>query len=296
MAKKKRGRPQAAAAEQQAKKTNGAVTGAPQEEDKPVPAGTVMSQLFGTLESEPDIENDIAELGAELDDTIVAEEKPKRSRFFFCFAVFVIIMAIVGCVSTVRFVADSTAKLFDNTLLKNEFAQFIFPVVVNDIAPFENASEIPNSTKITCAIWNILINKDTEQYENANGMGLTIPEYDVTAACKEIFGTSVSLEHQSVGSAEVRFTYDETNHTYAASKNIRYLTYAPTIVDMTESSGTYTLLVGYLPPTLASVAGINGMEVSPEKYMEYTIERWEGKNTLLSVRFTDESTTAIKGG
>ena len=26
---------------------------------------------------------------------------------------------------------------------------------------------------------------------------------------------------------------------------------------------------------------------SPEKYMEYTISRWEGKNTLLSVRYSD---------
>ncbi|MGN1119980.1 MAG: hypothetical protein ACI4Q4_06455, partial [Oscillospiraceae bacterium] len=229
---------------------------------------------------------ELSELGAAPEEAVPAEE-PKKNRFFFVFAVFVIIMAIVGCVSTVRFVADRTAKLFDNTSLKNEFSQFIFPVVVNDIAPFESASEIPDSAKITCAIWNILINKETSQYESPNVMGLSIPEYDVAASCKELFGSSASVEHQSVGSAEVRFTYDEMSHTYSASKNIRYLTYAPSIVSMSESNGIYTLVVGYIPPTLASVAGISGMEASPEKYMEYTIERWDGKNTLLSVRFTD---------
>lgn len=249
---------------------------------------TVLDQLFGTLESEPDIEQDIAELGTDHEKAgEAAAEQPKKNRFFFVFSIFVIIMAIIGCVSTVRFAAKETAKLFDNTSIKNEFAQFIFPVVVNDIAPFESTAEIPNSTKITCAIWNILINKDTDQYQSPTSMGLTIPEYDVAASCKEIFGSAASVEHQSVGAAEVRFTYDEENHVYSANKNIRYLTYSPQIIEMSEANGIYTLIVGYIPPTVASVAGINGMEVSPEKYMEYTIERWDGKNTLLSVRFCD---------
>lgn len=257
--------------------------------EKEVPqGGTVIDQLFGSLESEPDIENDIALLGGE--EPAAEEEapaKPHKNGFFFGFAVFVIIMAIIGCVSTVRFVANFTSGLLDNTSLKNEFAQFIFPVVVNDIAPFENASEIPNSTKITCAIWNILVNKDASQYEKDSGGVLTIPEYDVTASCKEIFGSSASIEHQTAGTGETRFTYDEDNHVYSAAKNTRYLTYSPTIVSMTESSGTYTLIVGYLPPSLAYVSGISGMEVTPEKYMEYTINRWDGKDTLMSVRFTD---------
>lgn len=282
MAKKKRNNPQTAP------RTEQKPAGNPAPEKEPVQAGTVIDQLFGSLESEPDIENDIASLGGEepAPEEVVPEKKHKNG-FFFGFAVFIIVMAIVGCVSTVRFVAEFTGSLLDNTSLKNEFAQFIFPVVVNDIAPFESVTEIPNSTKITCGIWNILINKDTSQYEKTGGGVLTIPEYDVTAACKEIFGTNASIEHQTAGTAENRFTYDEDNHVYVASKNTRYLTYSPTIVSMSESGGTYTLIVGYLPPSLASVAGISGMEASPEKYMEYTINRWDNKDTLMSVRFTE---------
>lgn len=247
--------------------------------------GAVINQLFGTLESDTEIESNIAELGAEAEQEAAAETKPRR--FFFIFAVFVIIMAIIGCFSTVRFAVDCTGNLMDNTSLKNEFAQFIFPVVINDIPTFENTSELRNTAMLNSAIWNILINKDTTPYENSGMMGLTIPEYDVLASCREIFGSSVTLEHQTVGSAELRFVYDEENHTYSASKNTRYLTYSPVIIDMTESQGIYTLTVGYLPPSVAAVAGISGMETSPEKYMEYTISRWEGKNTLLSVRYSD---------
>ena len=249
----------------------------------------VLNQLFGSLEDDNNIENDIADLGTSESstDTITVSEPPKKNKFFFGFAIFIVVMAIVGCISTVRFIASFTSQLVDNTSLKNEFAQFIFPVVVNDIAPFESVDEIPNSSKITCAIWNIITMKDTAPYESAGTGDLKIPEYDVMASCKEIFGTSVTLEHQSVGIGEVRFTYDGENHTYTASKNIRQLTYAPQIVEMEESNGTYVLTVGYLPPSLATVTGIGGMEVVPDKYMEYTINRWDGKNTLMSIRFSD---------
>lgn len=249
----------------------------------------VIGQLFGSLEEEPDIETDVAELGESAESAAeeASAEKPRKKRFFFGFAVFVIIMAIIGCISTVRAVVEITARLVDNTSLKQELAQFIFPVVVNDIAPFESASDIPNSTKVTCAVWNILINKDTSHYETDMG-GLTIPEYDVMASCKDIFGSTAMLEHQTVGTAEVRFTYDEENHVYYAGKNIRYLTYAPYIVSMDESdNGTFKLIVGYLPPTVATVSGLTGVEASPEKYMEYTVNRWDGKTTLLAVAFSD---------
>ncbi len=247
----------------------------------------VINELFGSLDAE-DIEDDIAELGGnEPAEAEVVPEPVKKKRFFFGFAIFVIVMAIIGCISSVRFVADVTGKLLDNTSLKNEFAQFIFPMVVNDIAPFDSVEEIPNTSKITCAIWNILITKDTTPYADGMG-GLTIPEYDAMASCKELFGSTIVMEHQSVGTGEVTFTYDEEKHVYYAAKNIRYLTYAPQIVEMSEVDGNYQLIVGYLPPSLATVSGVSGMEVSPDKYRLYTINRWEGKNTLLSVEFCND--------
>lgn len=247
----------------------------------------IIDQLFGRLDQEPDIENDIAELGGVEEAEAQPDEKPQKSRFFFGFAIFVVIMALIGCFSTVKFIANFTGSLLDNTSLKNEFAQFIFPVVINDIAPFENADEIPDSSKISCSIWNIILNSDTTEFETDGSMGLTIPEYNVSASCRELFGSSVSLQHQTVGTAEMRFTYDEATHTYSASKNIRYLTYSPKIISVNKNSDAYTVVVGYLPPTVAAVAGVSGLSASPEKYMEYTISRFDGNDTLLSVRFSD---------
>lgn len=245
----------------------------------------IIDQLFGSLEQEPDIERDIVNLGVTEQEE--QPEKPPRSRFFFGFAVFTIIMAIIGCVAAVRFAVDMTGRLMDNTSLKNELAQFIFPVVINDIAPFEAADEIPDSSKISCAIWNILLNGDTKEFENEGGIGLTIPEYNVNASCRELFGAAVSLEHKTVGTAEVRFVYDEEKHSYNVTKNIRYLTYSPKIIEIKQDGEQMTLTVGYLPPTISAVAGMEGLQVHPEKYMDYTINRLDGKKVLVSVRFSD---------
>lgn len=254
----------------------------------------VIDELFGKIESEPDIETDIADLGSEPeDDTKVAEPPKRKNRFFFALAVFVVIMAVVGVVSTVRFIAGGIESLIDNTSLKNEFTRFLLPVVANDIAPFEKEDEITNSAKVNCAIWNILLNRDTSAYKISNEGDLVIPEYDVSLSYKEIFGAESSMTHQTTGTVDMRFVYDEDNHIYSCPKNFRYLSYAPRIVDMKESGGVYTLQVEYLPPSVSIVAENIGIEVSPDKTMIYEVRREDGKDTLLAIRFPENPTEQV---
>lgn len=243
----------------------------------------VINELFGSSDIEPDIETDIADLGSEPDDDVkIAPDPRKHSKFFFGFAVFVVIMACIGVVSTVNFVSEGIHYIADNTSLKNEFARFLLPVVANDIAPFEKENEISNSAKVSCAIWNILVNKDAAKYKTSENGEYNIPEYDVGVSCKELFGSSASISHQSVGASDTRFVYDETNHVYICPGNTRFLSYTPRIAEMKESNGTYVLTVEYVAPTMAIIT--DPSEARAEKVMEYTINRWDKKNTLMTVR------------
>lgn len=242
-------------------------------------------------EAEPDIETDIADLGQRPeDDTKVAPEPKKRSRFFFGFAIFIIIMAGIGVYSSVKFVTASVQRIVDNTSLKNEFARFLLPVVANDIAPFQYESELSDSARISCAIWNILINKDVAGYKSSLEGEYIIPEYDVSVSCREIFGSGSSIEHRTVGYGNSRFTYNEEDHVYSCARDLRYLNYAPRIADMTEDNGTYTVTVEYLPPSFSVTAANLGLETEADKTMIYTINRWDGKNTLMSVKFPEQQT------
>ena len=245
----------------------------------------VIDEIFGTVENEPDIETDISDLGNESEDDVkIAEPPGRKHKFFFALAVFVVIMAAVGIVSTVRIIAGGIESLIDNTSLKNEFTGFVLPVVCNDIAPFEQEDEITNSAKVNCAMWNILLNRDTSAYKLSDEGDLLIPEYDVALSYTDIFGTGGTITHQTAGNIEMRFAYDEENHVYTCPKKFRYLSYAPRIAEMTKEGNVYTLRVEYLPPSISIVAENIGIDVSPDKTMEYIIKREDGKNTLLSIR------------
>lgn len=259
-------------------------------EDKKRTSENVLDELFGELGAQTEIEEDIADLGTEEDDGTIVAENPVKHRFFFGFAIFVVIMAIIGMIASVRFVVNGIGSLMDNTSLKEEFTGFILPVVANDIAPFSNESEISHSAKVGCAVWHILLNKDISAYKRTADGELLIPEYDVSVSCKELFGANSEIVHQSTGTADTRFIYSEQNHTYTCTYNMRYLSYAPGIVNMEQNGGVYTLTVEYYPPSISVVSQNIGIQTEPEKTMTYTIWRADGKNTLMSVKEIEKET------
>lgn len=259
-------------------------------EEKKKTSENVLDELFGELGAQTEIEDDIADLGTEEDDGTIVAENPVKHRFFFGFAIFVVIMAIIGMVASVRFVVNGIGSLMDNTSLKEEFTGFILPVVANDIAPFSNEGEISHSAKVGCAVWNILLNKDISAYKKTADGELIIPEYDVGVSCKELFGTNSEIVHQSTGTADTRFIYSEQNHIYTCTYNMRYLSYAPGIAKMEQNGGVFTLTVEYYPPSISVVSQNIGIQSEPEKTMTYTIWRDNGKNTLMSVKEIEKQT------
>ena len=245
---------------------------------------SVLDELFGDLGAQTEIEEDIAELGAEEDDGTIVAENPVKHRFFFGFAIFVVIMAIIGLISSIRFIVGGIGSLMDNTSLKAEFTKFLLPVVANDVAPFNSEGEISHSAKVGCSIWNILLNKDISQYKKTPDGELLIPEYDVGVSCKELFGSNSEIVHQSTGSTDTRFIYSADNHVYTCTYNMRYLSYAPGTAKMSQDGEIYTLTVDYFPPSISVVSQNIGIESVSEKTMTYTVWHNNGKNTLLTLK------------
>lgn len=251
----------------------------------------VLSELFGNIEDvDSDLENDITELGDLPDDDIKTADPPKKRRFFFGFAIFTVIMAIIGVISCVIVISGVIRGIVDNTSLKNEFERFLLPVVANDIPAFNEANELSDSAKIRCSVWNILINKDLSQYaSDAESGQYRIPEYDVDKSCKELFGSGATINHRSINYGDLQFSYSAENHVYSCTRDLRYLNYAPKISDMTEQGGVYTLSVEYISPSLSMLAEELNFESISDKSMIYTVTRVDGKTTLQSVDFPPSS-------
>lgn len=249
----------------------------------------MINELFGEAADlggeTPDIENDVADLGLDSDEDVKIVDEEKRQKFYFGFAVFVVIMAIIGLVTCIRLAVIGIKSLVDNTSLKNELTQFILPAVAIDVSSFENEEELSNSSKINCSIWQILLSEGYEIYKNPNAESYTIPDVNVGVACKAMFGSDAEIIHQSVGYGEARFSYDSEKHVYYCPRNLRSLNYAPMITEMTDNNGVYTLVVEYLPPSISMVADNLGIELEPDKAMVYTVTRQDKKNILTSVTF-----------
>lgn len=208
-----------------------------------------------------------------------------KRRLYMSVGLFVIIMSIVGIFSTVSFTMDVAKRIADNTGLKNEFAQFIYPLVVIDPPDFDATVDLPNSTMITASIWNIILNEDKEKYTTEMGM-MYVPYLDVEASATYLFGSGLAFEHETVGDIELAFIYDEETKSYIVPTSPKYLPYSPRIESFKRVGETYTLLVGYMPPGHSWLNDLKEDRMpEAEKHMEYVVTRRKNQMKVVKVKF-----------
>lgn len=206
-----------------------------------------------------------------------------RRKLYMLFGVVVTILAIVGLVSTIGFAVDKVKAFADNTQQKNEFAKFVYPIVICDPAPFNQTIKLRSDTMITAALWDVILYEDKTKYETEFDM-IIVPEVDVEQHCTKLFGTGLSVEHQSVLGADIQFYYDETIKSYRVPSNPKFFTYSPYVEEITRVGERYTLLVGYVSPTPAWLTLDENDEPVSDKYMEYIVSKRGDEMTLVAIQ------------
>ncbi|MDR0991805.1 MAG: hypothetical protein LBL87_02755 [Ruminococcus sp.] len=215
-----------------------------------------------------------------IEEITAAEEPPEkapkhsemnRKRAVFIIGIIVIIMAVVGIISTVGFAGQMIDRFADNQAQKDQFARFIYPVVICDPPPFDAAVKMRAETQLTAAIWDIIIFEDQSAFERDFDF-IIVPELTVEQHAVKLFGSGIKPEHKSIVTADISFYYNEETHTYRIPADPIYFSYSPEIESITRSGNRYTLLVGYLSPTPAWYAVNGHIAEKPEKYAEYVIE------------------------
>ena len=59
---------------------------------------------------------------------IVEDKKERPNKFYLVFAIFIIVMSLIGIVSTVQFGVNTVNEIVNQTSLKNEIALFLYPI------------------------------------------------------------------------------------------------------------------------------------------------------------------------
>ena len=216
-------------------------------------------------------------------DNEVAAEFAHPNKFYLVFAVFVIIMSIIGVVSSVNFCAGIISDIANRTELKNELTLFLYPVVSVDPPDCDTVEELPSTIIVESAIWKIILTGDNTNYEKLYNTYMYVPAIDVEFAVRSIFGPSVDIVHQTVGTMDIMFTYIEDMNSYLVPINPHYTAYSPRITDLTNIGELFTVTVEYIPPSALAVEGID-FEISATKTMVYTLSKSKNSATLHSIK------------
>ncbi len=243
-----------------------------------------IKKMFGeALDESKEEMAEFTEEPAEPEAPVQKDPEGIRRKLYFLLGIVISVLAVVGLYSTVVFTSDVIRDFADNTQQKNEFARFVYPIVICDPAPFNKTVKLRSETLITASIWDIILYEDKSKYEADFDM-IIVPELDVEQHGTKLFGTGLSFEHQSIIGVGVQFYYDESIKSYRIPSNPKYFTYSPYIEDMTRVGERYTLTVGYVSPTPAWLTLTSDDEPSPEKYMEYVVSKRGDEMTLVAIQ------------
>ena len=223
-------------------------------------------------------ENEEDEFADEAIEESVETEVERPNKFYLIFAVFIIVMSIIGVVSTVRFSVQTVNEIANQTSLKNEIALFLYPIVTVDPPEFSETNAIPSSVVIESAIWRIILTGDNSNYEKLYNTYMYVPAVDVEFSVRSIYGNAAQIVHQTVGSASTSFTYVESTNSYLVPISPRYTAYSPVVTEVSNIGELYTVRVDYMPPTALAIEGIK-LENTTTKTMIYTLSK--SKNTMV---------------
>ncbi|MCM1578546.1 MAG: hypothetical protein NC078_07105 [Ruminococcus sp.] len=272
------------------KSANTANTASPA--NSPAPAsspkpGRKNGELMNMLDSA--FEEDISEISELSEMDSPPEEAPARkpSAFHFVLGLAVIVLSAIGLASTVGFVKIRIENIVENTDQKNEFAKFIYPVVICDPPPFDRPASLKNDTLITAAVWDIILFEDKSKYEMDFDY-IIVPQVDVEQHAARLFGSGLSITHATIANADISFYYDEELSSYRIPENPKYFTYSPYIEEITRVGESYTLTVGYVSPTPAWLTLTSEDAPEPEKYAEYVVQKRGDSYTLVAVKSSDK--------
>lgn len=216
-------------------------------------------------------------------------EKPvsghkKRHSFAAPLGFLFVALALVGFINLIFFGVHSAERLIDNSSKKEEFSDFILPVLMFDPIPFENPAELGDLALLRSSIWAAILD-GTEKYTVSDSNMVSVPQSDVDVACAKLFGPDLKLKHQSFEDYISIYSLDEATKSYLVPVDASIM-YTPRVEDISRSGDRYDLTVAYLAPDNQWMHSITGKktEPAPSKYMIYQLQKVDGKYRLVAIK------------
>ncbi len=203
----------------------------------------------------------------------VRHKNKKTATFGFLFLFF----AAIGVIFSVVGITRAIGKFAVDNSETEKIEQFLTPVVMFDPAPFADASQLDETLLLRSSLWATLLNTDTEKYATDDLGNLLVPASDVEVYTAKIYGSGVTLKHQTLrsNSGGEQFVYDESIQSYHVPAVGEGSFPSPKVTKIVRSGDTYEVTVGYIPPGSSWGMFVDGkkQEPEPEKYKLYKLKK-----------------------
>lgn len=208
-----------------------------------------------------------------------------RRQLIGLFFTFLVVVGIVSIVTAgVRFVGS----LFDDSGDKEEFNVLIAPLVALDPSPFSSIDKANDNTLMEAAIWAALSYEDTTKYARTPEGLIILPSIDVAKYATRMYGPSYMVNHRSIGSLDMEFTYESGQDAYIVPITSLSSSYTPRVEEITTSGNTKILRVAYAQRSGSSADVITNPDSQViAKYMEYVMIKDANGYYIYAVRYPE---------
>ncbi len=219
--------------------------------------------------------------------------KSGKNKLAFPIGIIILILAVVGAVSTVKFAVNSVKNMTDDTADKKKYEQMLKPVVMFDPDPFDDLKQADVSQLLNSAVWSLLMSDEgTEKYPYSEGevFGIIVPQEDIEKHFVSLFGTEIDIAsmHDTLDMSAYDITYDAALKSYILPVTGVESAYTPKVYEIEEQGSTLILSVGYIGnKAWAQVEADGYASPEPDKYMKITLRERSGGMYVASIQAVD---------
>ncbi len=206
-----------------------------------------------------------------------------RNRLMAIVGALILIFAAIGFVTTIVLTSNWVIAKIENQDEKDRFADYIYPLVLQDPPAFDSVSKLSQNTMLAAGVWNFIMNADTSKYEKDEFGFMTVPQSDIEVYTAMLFGEGLTFEHQSIGDAEFSFTYNEENGTYNIPDSALFFSYVPRVTQITNADNQIRLRVEYVSPDFMRSVQQTEDNSKVVKVMEYVLEETKSGYKIVAV-------------
>ena len=200
-----------------------------------------------------------------------------------------LVLIVIGVLTVFNWLVAGVRTALDDSDRRARYADRVYGLVMFDVVPFSDASQVDPSVFRQAAIWGTVYRAQQEgtidSYERDPETGsLILPQLEIDTYLTNLLGPDYPLAEGSFETAEFIYTYNAEKQGYLVPVTGAVGLYTPEVERIWREGGQTHVTVGYIPTLSNTASGELSLTAptEPTKYMDFVFTRGENRQWYLS--------------